>query len=258
MLATLAVLLGLSSLQALPVAKSGDEVDVELVLAVDTSRSMDYEEMRIQRQGYVAALQHPDFINAVRSGLLGRIALSYYEWAGEVDPSSVLDWQIVENEQDAKAFAARLETRPIVTQRRTSISAAILFGTDSILQNGFQGLRKVIDVSGDGPNNLGSPVEPARDMAVASGIVINGLALTIRPSGTTGGLDKYYRDCVSGGPGSFVLAVRKIEDFEVAVRRKLIMEISGLTPPPTVQKVASEPKSDCLIGESQWREFFDR
>lgn len=258
MLATLAVLIGLSTLQALASTKAGNEVDVELALAVDTSRSMDYEEMLIQRQGYVAALQHPDFLNAVRSGLIGRIAISYYEWAGEVDPASFLDWQIVENEADAKAFAAKLAARPIITQRRTSISAAILFGTDSILHNSFEGLRKVIDVSGDGPNNLGTPVEPARDMAVASGIIINGLALTIRPSGTSGGLDKYYKDCVSGGPGSFVLPVRQIEDFEVAVRRKLIMEVSGVKPSPTIEKVASEPKSDCLIGENQWREFFDR
>lgn len=258
MLSTLAVLLGLSSLQIAPVAIRGNEVDVELVLAVDTSRSMDYEEVRIQREGYVSALQHPEFINAVKMGLIGKIAITYYEWAGEVDPASVLDWQVIETGADAKAFADKLAARPIATQRRTSISAAIAFGTGSIGGNKFEGMRKVIDVSGDGPNNMGAPVEGVRDQALAAGIVINGLALVLRPSGTTVGLDKYYKDCVIGGPGSFVLPVQKIEDFEVAVRRKLIMEVSGISSPPTVQKIAAEPKSDCFVGENQWREFFDR
>lgn len=258
MLSTLAVLLGLSGLQGAPVAVRGNEVDVELVIAVDTSRSMDYEEVRIQREGYVAALQHPEFINAVKMGLIGKIAITYYEWAGEVDPSSVLDWQLIETSADAKDFAAKLAARPIATQRRTSISAAILYGASTISANRFEGLRKVIDVSGDGPNNMGSPVEDARNKAISEGIIINGLALVLRPSGTTTGLDKYYKDCVIGGPGSFVLPVQKIEDFEVAVRRKLIMEVSGLEPSPEVQKIAAEPKSDCFVGENQWREFFDR
>lgn len=258
MLSTLAVLLGLSGLQGAPVAVRGNEVDVELVLAVDTSRSMDYEEVRIQREGYVAALQHPEFINAVKMGLIGKIAITYYEWAGDVDPTSVLDWQIIETSADARDFAEKLAARPIATQRRTSISAAIIYGASTIGGNRFEGLRKVIDVSGDGPNNMGSPVEEARNKAISQGIIINGLALVLRPSGTTTGLDKYYKDCVIGGPGSFVLPVQKIEDFEVAVRRKLIMEVSGLEPSPEVQKIAAEPKSDCFVGENQWREFFDR
>ena len=258
MLSTLAVLLSLTSLHSVPVATRGNEVDVELVLAVDTSRSMDYEEVRIQREGYVAALQHPEFINAVKMGLIGKIAITYYEWAGEVDPSSVLDWQIIETGADAQAFADKLAARPIATQRRTSISAAITYGASTIGGNRFEGMRKVIDVSGDGPNNMGGPVETARDQAIASGIIINGLALVLRPSGTTMGLDRYYKDCVIGGPGSFVLPVQKIEDFEVAVRRKLIMEVSGLQPPADVWKIAAEPKSDCFVGENQWREFFDR
>ncbi|MFB2608279.1 DUF1194 domain-containing protein, partial [Rhizobium phaseoli] len=117
----------------------------------------------------------------------------------------------------------------------------------------------VIDVSGDGPNNSGNPVTPVRDKPVASGMVINGLALMLRPSDVPDGLDKYYADCVIGGPGAFVLPVRKIEDFAVAVRRKLVMEISGLSAPATVQPIAgTEPATDCLIGEKQWREFFER
>lgn len=262
MLTTLAMLMSLSSTTALPTVLAqgkGGEVDVELVLAVDTSRSMDYEEVRVQREGYVEALKHKEFIDAVRTGLTGRIAISYFEWAGEVVPGSVIDWQIIENQQDANAFADKLEARPINTQRRTSISAAIAQGATMIVANSYRGMRQVIDVSGDGPNNSGNPVVPARDKAVEAGIVINGLALMLRPSGAPGGLDKYYGDCVIGGPGSFVLPVHNIEDFAVAVRRKLVMEISGLTPPATIQKTAGkQPTSDCMVGEKQWQDIFDR
>lgn len=260
MLATLAILLGLSGPAVLTFAQApeaGGEVDVELVLAVDVSRSMDFEEVRIQREGYVAALRHPDFIDAVRGGLIGRIAIAYYEWAGAVDPASVLGWQLIETPADAEVFAARLQTRPVRTQRRTSISAAIAEGTAMIVSNGFEGMRRVIDVSGDGPNNVGQPVVPVRDMAVDAGIVINGLAIMLRPSGVPGTLDQYYGDCVIGGPGAFVLPVHRIEDFAVAVRRKLVMEISGDRPPSMPRTIASQ-ETDCLVGELQWQHFLDR
>ncbi|MFB9948534.1 DUF1194 domain-containing protein [Rhizobium puerariae] len=260
MLTTLAMLMTLSASAAPVVAQAkGGEVDVELILAVDTSRSMDYEEVRIQREGYVEALKHKEFIDAVKTGLTGRIAISYFEWAGDVVPDSVIDWQVIESEKDAIDFADRLEARPINTQRRTSISAAIAQGATMLVANSYHGMRQVIDVSGDGPNNSGNPVVPARDKALEAGLVINGLAIMVRPSGAPGGLDKYYADCVVGGPGSFVLPVHKIEDFAVAVRRKLVMEISGLPPPATVQKIAGvQPTTDCLVGEKQWQDLFDR
>ncbi|MBX5039699.1 DUF1194 domain-containing protein [Rhizobium lentis] len=258
MLTTLAVLMGLSGV--VPAAGAGGtEVDVTLVLAVDTSRSMDFEEIGIQRQGYVEALKHKEFIDAVKGGLTGRIAISYFEWAGYVVQDSVIDWQVIETEADAIAFADKLDARPIATQRRTSISTAITQGVSMIIASPFQGRREVIDVSGDGPNNSGNPVTPVRDKAVASGMVINGLALMLRPSDAPDGLDKYYADCVIGGPGAFVLPVYKIEDFAIAVRRKLVLEISGLSLPPTVQEIAgAQPTTDCLIGEKQWRDMFDR
>ncbi|WP_377298151.1 DUF1194 domain-containing protein [Rhizobium sp. SGZ-381] len=249
---------GLRAAGTAPGAGGGD-VDVELVLAVDTSRSMDYDEMRVQREGYISALQHGEFITAVRGGLLGRIAISYFEWAGEVDPSSVIDWQVIETPEDAAAFAAKLAARPIATQRRTSISAAIAYGTTSLVSNRYRGMRQVIDVSGDGPNNIGEPVAPMRDKAVEAGVIINGLAIMLRPSATMGGLDKYYGDCVIGGPGSFVLPVHNAEDFAVAIRRKLVMEVSGLMP-AKVHRIATAARpatTDCLLGEQQWREFFD-
>lgn len=230
-----------------------------LVLAVDTSRSMDFEEIGIQREGYVEALKHKEFIDAVKGGLTGRIAISYFEWAGYVVQDSVIDWQVIETEEDAIAFADKLEARPIATQRRTSISTAIAQGASMIVSSPFQSRRQVIDVSGDGPNNSGDPVTPARDKAVEAGMIINGLAIMLRPSDAPNGLDKYYADCVIGGPGAFVLPVRKIEDFAVAVRRKLVLEISDLSRPATVQKIAgAEAGTDCLIGEKQWRDIFDR
>ncbi|MEI1251874.1 DUF1194 domain-containing protein [Rhizobium aouanii] len=258
MLTTLAVLMGLSGL--VPIAQAGgSEVDVTLVLAVDTSRSMDFEEIGIQREGYVEALKHKEFIDAVKGGLTGRIAISYFEWAGYVVQDSVIDWQVIETEEDAIAFADKLEARPIATQRRTSISTAIAQGASMIVSSPFQSRRQVIDVSGDGPNNSGDPVTPVRDKAVEAGMIINGLAIMLRPSDAPNGLDKYYADCVIGGPGAFVLPVRKIEDFAVAVRRKLVLEISGFSPPATVQKTAgAETGTDCLIGEKQWRDIFDR
>ncbi|MDM9625511.1 DUF1194 domain-containing protein [Rhizobium sp. S152] len=256
MLTTLAVLMNLTGVAA-TAAPASNEVDVALVLAVDTSRSMDLDEVRIQREGYVEALKHQEFLNAVRNGLTGRIAISYFEWAGYVVPDSVIDWTVIETKQDADAFADKLEARPVITQRRTSISAAVAQGATMIVSSPYSGMRKVIDVSGDGPNNSGDPVLPVRDKAVAAGITINGLAIMLRPSEAPGGLDRYYADCVIGGPGSFVLPVHKVEDFAVAIRRKLVLEVSGLD--PLVKKIAAtQAGSDCLIGEKQWQNLFDR
>ncbi|MGR9173935.1 DUF1194 domain-containing protein [Hyphomicrobiales bacterium] len=259
MLTTLAMLASLSGAAATLAQSGQNEVDVELVLAVDTSRSMDYEEVRIQREGYVEALRHKEFLDAVKGGLTGRIAISYFEWAGYVVPGSVLDWQVIETEKDAQDFADKLEARPIATQRRTSISAAIVQGASMLAASPYKGNREVIDVSGDGPNNSGDPVTPARDAALEAGIIINGLAIMLRPSDVPEGLDKYYGDCVIGGPGSFVLPVHKIEDFAVAVRRKLVWEISGLEEPEQIREIAmNQPTTDCLVGEKLWQNFFDR
>lgn len=245
MLTMLALLISLTSNTAVA---SGEDVDVELVLAVDVSGSMDIEEAQIQRAGYVDALRHAEFINAVRDGLTGRIAITYFEWAGTVRDSSQIPWQIISGPDDANAFAALLEVRPIATRRGTSISSAIAYGTKLFDANSYSGMRRVIDVSGDGPNNFGSPVTPARDAANALGIIINGLAIMIRPSAAYGSLDDYYANCVIGGPGAFVLPVQEPEDFAIAIRRKLILEVSGAEPPARIVPVASSDV-DCLIGE---------
>lgn len=237
-------------------AAAGEAVDVELVLAVDVSRSMDEEEFALQRAGYVNALRHPDFINAVKAGMNGRIALTYFEWASSIREGASIPWRIIDSAESAEAFAAQLESRPFNSFRGTSISGALTHGTALLQDNGFSGWRQVIDVSGDGPNNIGTPVASARDEAVAKGIVVNGLPILIRPSPTFAELDRYYAECVTGGPGSFVLPIKQASEFATAIRRKLILEVSGAPTPPVIRAQA-KPPVDCLVGERDRRLFSD-
>ncbi|WP_426227500.1 DUF1194 domain-containing protein [Pararhizobium sp. DWP3-4] len=258
MFTTLALFLTISGTpSATPVADVA-QVDVALVLAVDMSGSMDLEEAQVQRRGYVEALRHPDFINAVTAGLNGRIAVSYFEWAGSVNETSVINWQLIDDAQDAADLAEHLASRPVFTRRGTSISNAITVASKLISASPYDAMRRVVDISGDGPNNLGPPVDPARNAAVASGIVINGLAIIIRPSGGTVSLDRYYADCVIGGPGSFVLPVHRPEDFAVAIRQKLVMEVSRKGSGMRIIPVQMTPPTDCMMGEKLRPGFLDR
>ncbi|WP_417684193.1 DUF1194 domain-containing protein [Roseibium sp.] len=251
-------------------AKAQEKVDVALVLAVDVSRSMSYEELRIQRQGYAAAIASPEVLRAIGQGVYGRIGVTFFEWAGNSHFAQIIDWTIIETAADAKAVAAKLLEGSSVGARRTSISGAIEAGAYLIDEVPFQAERHVIDISGDGPNNQGLPVTEARDMAVAKGIIINGLPLMTR--GGFGSqyniddLDEYYRRCVIGGPGSFVLPVNDWPQFPEAVRRKLVLEIGNYAAEPKLwraQITFSKPY-DCLIGEKirqqrQWQfDDFDR
>ena len=248
----------LASLWPVPACAEAIAVDLELVLAVDVSESMDPEEFAIQRAGYAAALRHPGFIHAVLSGPNGRIALSYFEWAGTVRPRSAVPWQVINGADSARAFAERLESLPVHVFRGTSISAALDFGITSIQTNGFDGARRVIDISGDGPNNFGGPVEQARDAAVGRGIVVNGLPILIRPSPIFPAIDSYYAECVTGGAGSFVLPIRTTAEFATAIRRKLILEVSGASPDPRVVPAQANAPVDCLIGERTRQRLSDR
>lgn len=231
-------------------------VDVELVLAVDVSRSMDAEEFSLQRAGYVEAIRHPDFVAAVRAGLNGRIAITYFEWAGTVRAESLVRWQVLDGPESAQAFAAALAARPFGGYTGTSISGALDYGSGLFDDNPVSGSRRVIDVSGDGPNNIGLPVTGARDRAVSAGIVVNGLPIIIRPSPTFSDIDRYYAACVIGGPGSFMLPIRSAEEFATAIRRKLILEVSGASPPASLIPAADEPV-DCLKGERDRRFYSD-
>ncbi|MGI3168128.1 DUF1194 domain-containing protein [Pseudooceanicola sp. C21-150M6] len=242
------------------------EVDVELLLLVDVSRSMTPNELEIQRRGYAEALLSGEVIAAIQGGMLGNVAIAYVEWAGHTSQRVVHDWAIIRSREDAAAFSQALTDHYSTGMRRTSISAALTSGAEFFAGNGFSGLRRVIDISGDGPNNDGSPVLAARDRVLAQGIVINGLPLmTDEGFGgqwTLPDLDQYYINCVTGGPGSFVIPVTSWTEFAGAIRRKLILEIAGDMPPPAapvararVQKAQAGGSYDCLVGEKIWQNY---
>lgn len=238
------------------------EVDLELVLAVDVSRSMDLEELQVQREGYIAAIVHPAVATAIRVGRHRRIALSYVEWAGPTFQTVVVPWRMIDGPASAAAFVAEIAPAPIDRLPMTSISGVLRFAADSFDNNGFEGARRVIDVSGDGPNNMGEPIEPARDAVVGRGIVINGLPLIMRPSLVLAadgiGLDDYYRDCVVGGTGAFVFVVRDRNRWADTIRRKMIVEIADLAPRAVPRaRPAAGPKVNCFIGEEMRRRWSD-
>jgi hypothetical protein len=189
-------------------------VDVELVLAVDVSYSMDMDELALQREGYAQAIVSKEFLLALKSGPNGRIAITYFEWAASTDQKIIIPW-------------------------------------------------RVIDISGDGPNNNGAPVLIARDAAVEKGIIINGLPIMVKePSYSTmdiDNLDLYYEDCVIGGPGSFVVTIKERDKFKEAIRTKLLLEIAGRTPErPVVPAAGREPRVNCMVGEKIWQDRWGR
>ena len=264
-----------------------ETVDLELVLAVDISRSISKEEAELQRKGYIAALGDARVINAVTSGPLGRIAVTYVEWAGFDYYRTVVDWSIIDGRDSAVDFATQLLIAPIVSAQRTSISAAI---ENSILlfdNNNMQSNRRIIDVSGDGANNYGRPVVEARNLAVAAGITVNGLPILRDWRGeeaakadsnldSVSNLDLYYQFCVIGGPGAFVIPAKDFNTFAEAISRKLVLEISGITPSrqhsvaqthewsgfnqgsrASVILTAQREIPPCDIGEQKWRKFFN-
>jgi hypothetical protein len=254
-----ALLLGLILLAGTGRAQEAIEVDLALVLAVDVSRSMSPGELAIQRQGYIAALTSQEVLGAIGSGFLGRIGLTYVEWAGASSQRVVADWAVIETAADARLFAARIAAPRPPTMRRTSISGALIFARERLLASPFDAPRWVVDVSGDGPNNHGNPVTVARDWLVGQGITINGLPLMTNEG--AGGrwhlddLDRYYRDCVIGGPGAFVVPVTDWSQFAQAVRRKLVLEISGLAAVGLrPAQAAAGATYDCLIGENIWEQ----
>jgi Protein of unknown function (DUF1194) len=246
--------LGLAALLAGGEAGAQTPVDVELVLAVDMSQSMDAGEHELQRSGYLAALVHPDVLGAIRSGIYGKVAITYVEWGGPLSQAVAVPWTVVEDEASARGFAAALAARPIRTIHGTSISGALEFAASLFGANGYDGVRRVIDVSGDGPNSSGTPVVPSRDAALEQGLIVNGLPIVLREPGfspwSIPNLDIYYADCVIGGPGSFVLPVDDPAQLADAIRQKLVLEIAG-TPPGLMlaTETARAPRIDCLIGE---------
>lgn len=239
-----AILLAVTAAAA-PARAQDAAVDVELLLAVDVSGSMDAQEHAVQRNGYLSALTHPEFIAAISAGYNRRIALAYMEWAGTASQVVVVPWRLIDGPEAAAAFATDLAAAPIAPIRGTSISGALRFGMTLFPDNGFEGTRRIIDVSGDGPNRDRVPAPFFRDIAVASGFVINGLPIMIRPSASQVPLDRYYWECVTGGPGSFVIAVTDPDELAATIRRKLVLEVAGRAPPAEVIPVQAFGPVDC-------------
>jgi hypothetical protein len=243
--------------------KTPPAVDVELVLAVDVSYSMDMDELAVQREGYAQALVSREFLQALRSLPNGKISVTFFEWAASNDQKIIIPWRVIDGPETADAVAAEILKAPIRRASRTSISGAIYFAMPLFESNPYPGLRRVIDISGDGPNNNGAPVTPAREAALAKGITINGLPIMVKePSYSTmdiENLDWYYEDCVIGGPGSFVVAIKDREKFREAIRSKLLLEVAGRTPErPLIPVAENEPRVSCLIGEKMWQDRWGR
>ena len=213
-------------------ASAAEPVDLELVLAVDVSLSMSPTELDIQRDGYAAALTHDRVLQAIAEGAHGKIAVTYFEWAGTTSHRVVVPWTIIANRADAERVAAKLSAQPANSARRTSIAAALGFGADLFAESQYRGTKRVIDISGDGPNNQGD-------------------------------LDRYYTDCVIGGPGAFMIPVNDWSQFPEAIRRKLVLELAGPGSParraeeaehPPVVKAQAAATTDCFVGEKMWRD----
>ena len=234
-------------------------VDVELVLAVDVSYSMDPDEQALQREGYMAAITSREFMQALKQGMHGRVAMTYFEWAGMHHRQIIVPWRLIDGPEAADGFAADIARARYSRASRTSISGALLFAAPLFEGSGYRGVRRVIDVSGDGVNNNGPLVSVTRDEVLAQGIIINGLPIMLkRPNSSTmdiAQLDIYFEDCVIGGPGAFVIPIRERDQFTEAIRTKLVLEIAGRTPEARIVPAsATKPRVSCTIGERLWQE----
>jgi hypothetical protein len=250
-------------------AAAAELVDVELVLAADISWSMSPDELQIQRRGYAQALTDPSVLNAIADGAYGKIAVTYFEWAGHRTQYVIVPWTAIASRADAENVARQLSAPLPRQSRRTSISGALNFAADLLAESNFHGMRRVIDISGDGANNEGIAVDAMRDAVVGQKIVVNGLPVMtnsadLRPYDVAE-LDRYYSECVIGGPGSFVMPVVNWAQFPEALRRKLLLELAGRPLPrrkelsePAFVLVQAEAAYDCAIGEKLWRQDRDR
>jgi hypothetical protein len=258
-------------------ASAAEAVDLALVIATDTSRSVDEVEARLQREGVAAAFRHPQVIEAIQSGYHRRIGVAYIDWSSHKFSTVVLPWRIIDSAASADAFAKALTDAPITLGQRTSISEGLDLAYKLLSDGTMQATRRVVDVSGDGPNNFGRSVTESRNEMVAKGITINGLPIInerdqFGPGRYLKDLDDYYRGCVIGGTGAFIIVAKDFQDFSNAIRRKLIFEIAGLSPPDPTRRnngivpVASNDQRfgsgftyapGCDVGERMWRREFD-
>ena len=241
-------------------------VDLELVIAVDVSGSVDDDEAALQRQGYIKAFRDPKVIEAITRGKVGAIAVTYFEYAGSHHQLTLVDWMRISGPESALNFAAALAFEPVMVNVWTSISGAIAAGQSAFHRSPYYARRRVIDVSGDGANNGGALVTVARDLAIADGITINGLPIINDKLSRYGrpqipNLDYYYIDCVIGGPGAFIIIANGFDDYARAVRQKLILEIAGVVPikEPVAKVIPAygHDRPSCTIGESLRQDWED-
>lgn len=215
---------GTAAVGTMPVAAQGTPVDLELAFVVDASGSIDEEETRLQRQGYADALKNPKVQNAITGGLTGGIAISYIEFAADGCTRLSVPWTRIHDVASADAFGQKVLAAPLMfCPGGNAIGEALAFAANSIEDNAFKGARRVIDISGDGPNTVGVSVEAVRDLIVGAGITINGLVIE-RPSMPD--LDRYYKGAITGGVGSFVIKAKDRASFAEAILKKMILEIA--------------------------------
>ncbi len=240
--------------------KTGNKVDLALVLAVDISISMDRHERETQRRGYASAFRDPAVIRAFTAGFHGRIVVTYVEWGGQGDQTVLIGWTLIDTPSAARAVANRLDALPRGRAHYTALGDALYFAADRFADLPYSPVRRVIDVSGDGVNNEGLRVDIARDLVTEQGIVINGLPLVLEPDGRitildVPNLDLYYEDCVIGGPGAFALPIRRAEDLAAGIRTKLLLEVAGpeatLHPAALLQETGTTTRVPCTIGEAR-------
>ncbi|MGI4945363.1 MAG: DUF1194 domain-containing protein [Janthinobacterium lividum] len=232
------MLLAAGGALALPApTRAADAVDLQLVMAVDVSRSIDEDEAHLQREGYRTAMIDPRVVAAVTGGVVGAVAVAYVEWAGMGYQQLVIPWTRIAGPAEAAVWSDRLARSPRQSVSWTSISGALSFSRRLLAECPWEGTRRVVDVSGDGPNNNGPPAEDERDRLVAEGITINGLPIVndhpnfgVQPGQD---LEPYYRNSVIGGPGAFLIVAEDFVSFGAAIRRKLVQEIAGMPDLPS-------------------------
>jgi hypothetical protein len=224
-------------LAQVPCARADEDVDLLLVLAVDVSRSIDQPKFLLQRDGYAAAVSNRGVLEAIRSGPHQKIALEFVEWSGYGAQKVVIDWTAIDGPDAARRFGDQIIEAPRSFADRTSISSGIEFAAAQLERSPFKAPRHIIDVSGDGTNNAGREVAAARDDVVRKGVIINGLVIltdtqllfNAEHTNPPGGLEKYYRENVIGGPGAFVMVAEDFNAFGKAIVKKLIAEIAEIS-----------------------------